>query len=490
MVFLYGRAGRQKQPKTAVSGSLKTDDRQGRPPRGRRSGLRSNSWIEQVDSLPGGPVNARDYGAKGDCVHPGTYSAGNCIDCVSCNTDDAPALQRAIDAAQFARRSLYIPAGIYLVNKTLFIRCTGARDMIMDNSPNPMCDGIVNSTHRFFPLRLVGEGMEHTVIMAGAPMRAVLELEAPAIKGSGGGGGEWYSKHNVTGMHSVEHIHFAANHYANNSVFSFGVIRSSFKSLAATGARNFGIWLMDGFILQIEDCKVTHNGMAGIFVVSNDNGIEITNCEPSSNYGPAIIISGGAQVSVHHNVIEGNGGPGVLAVGVEALEISANYFEANCAPAVYKAGAHFPDGFIMVPNPRTAGLSINVNADIVLSGEGFDPNTGRAEYGAGDPNRGVRISSGYHSPYDNGSAVLLIAAIGVVLDGNDNGDHSSPNPTTPLVHSGPEQDATAGGKPGTLWNVTDVSCRGNSAFLAGLVQALPPATHLPAAQQAAFKGCM
>ena len=54
---------------------------------------------------PGAPSNslsARDFGATGNGA-----------------TDDAPALQRAIDAAQFSRKPLHLPAGTYLVNSTL-----------------------------------------------------------------------------------------------------------------------------------------------------------------------------------------------------------------------------------------------------------------------------------------------------------------------------------------------------------------------------------
>ena len=48
----------------------------------------------------GQALDARDFGAKGDGVH-----------------DDAPALQKAIDAAQLSRRKLALPAGIYLVRR-------------------------------------------------------------------------------------------------------------------------------------------------------------------------------------------------------------------------------------------------------------------------------------------------------------------------------------------------------------------------------------
>ena len=121
-------------------------------------------------------------------------------------------------------------------------------------------------------------------------------------------------------------------------------------------------------------------------------------------------------------------------MGVRALDISANYFEANCAPGVN------PHPFVLRPKIPRAGVEpIVVNSDIVLSGEGF------GLFGSGAPSRGVSIRSGYHSPYNNGSAVLLIAAQGVVLDGNANGP-SNPNPTTPLIYSGPAGNGLARGE--------------------------------------------
>lgn len=447
------------------------------------------SWQRASPTAAGSPlllrdaVNARDFGAKGDCAHPGPYGQDSgCLDCVSCDTDDAPALQRAIDAAQLSGRALYIPAGVYLVNTTLVIRCSGARDMIEDNSPNPMCDGVVNATHRFRPLRMMGEGMEQTVVLAGQPMRSVLELEALPLPP--GGADEGGMTHNITGMHSVENIHFDAHYLANNSVMSFGVIRTRFKGVAATSALQYGFSLHNGFILQIEDCKMAHNWLAGVFVSENDNAIEITNCEPSGNYGHGIVAVGGAQISIHRNTIEGNGGAGIFASGVEALDITANYFEANCAPGVWAGGNPINrHGFVLTPVVAgVAGIgNITLNADIVLNGEGVEV------YGAGDPNRGVRISSGYHSTSPNGSAILAIAVDGLTVDGCDNGDHMQPNPTSPLIRTtlfGP-----IGSQYPRLWNVSDVSCRGNSAFLDGYVRALVPGTQLVEEQLAAFVDC-
>ena len=78
-------------------------------------------------------------------------------------------------------------------------------------------------------------------------------------------------------------------------------------------------------------------------------------------------------------------------------------------------------------------------------------------------------------------------ARGVVLDGNNNGDHLSPDPTTPLIRVGPSAPTAA--LRSKLWNVSDVTCRGNAAF-PGLVRALRPGEPLPAGQRDAFAGCV
>jgi len=87
-------------------------------------------------------LSVRDFGAVGDGV-----------------TDDAAALQRAIDASQDQKRSLLFPAGAYMTSVELVVRCT--------HGP-PIRN----------PVRLVGEGRSMTHIVASAPMRSVLHLNS------------------------------------------------------------------------------------------------------------------------------------------------------------------------------------------------------------------------------------------------------------------------------------------------------------------------
>ena len=106
------------------------------------------------DRVPGssatceGMLSARAHGAVGDG-----------------RTDDAPALQQAIDAAQRDNKTLWLPAGLYLVNSSLLVQ--------------PFRHDVRNS--EFKPLRLLGEGEFSTTIVAGRPLDAVLDF-LPQLK--------------------------------------------------------------------------------------------------------------------------------------------------------------------------------------------------------------------------------------------------------------------------------------------------------------------
>ena len=126
--------------------------------------------------LPREPVNARDFGALGNCSRGTTPST---LTEVACDVDDAPALQRAVDAAQLQGRSLFIPAGVYGVASPVVVRCTGARDLVYDNGVGgggglTLCSGFDPSSGRVYhPLRISGEGMESTVLIATAAMQVI-----------------------------------------------------------------------------------------------------------------------------------------------------------------------------------------------------------------------------------------------------------------------------------------------------------------------------
>ena len=108
-------------------------------------------------------LNALDFGAKGDCFYSAAVPAWQVC------SDDAPALQAAIDAAQQQRRALFVPAGSYGINSSLTI-----------HSNANASDGF-----KFGPLRMMGEGKSLTTIEAMKPMLAVLDLPMVTLPSPG-----------------------------------------------------------------------------------------------------------------------------------------------------------------------------------------------------------------------------------------------------------------------------------------------------------------
>jgi hypothetical protein len=141
-----------------------------------------------------GPLNVRDFGAVGDGIH-----------------DDAPAFQRAIDAAQTvtqrplaAGNTLHVPAGTYIIHTELLVLNT---------------HGVPRPAH----LRIVGEGMTDTVIKAGSnQMDAVLRFVSVAPTSSKPNG-------NTTNAHQIEELSIDANRMANYSMFGAAVTSSKFR---------------------------------------------------------------------------------------------------------------------------------------------------------------------------------------------------------------------------------------------------------------------
>ena len=93
-------------------------------------------------------------GVKGDCYYTAAKPAWQVC------SDDAPALQAAIDAAQLQRRALFIPAGSYGINSSLIVHSNANE----------------SDAYKYGPLRLMGEGKSLTIIEAMKPMLAVLDL--------------------------------------------------------------------------------------------------------------------------------------------------------------------------------------------------------------------------------------------------------------------------------------------------------------------------
>ena len=81
-----------------------------------------------------------------------------------------------------------------------------------------------------------------------------------------------------------------------------------------------GLRLTFGFCLRVEECCVGSNPGAnqiGLHATSDVNNLDVLNSYfHGSHQYAAIVISGGMQISIQGNVIEGFGGPGAYASGV------------------------------------------------------------------------------------------------------------------------------------------------------------------------------
>lgn len=227
-------------------------------------------------------LSARDFGAVGDgvCTEAPDRSWTRCA-----GTDDAPALQRAMDEALKLGRALLVPAGVYMVNSTLIIRKPSENATI--KKPQPWL-----STG----LRVVGEGIGRTVIVAqcagGAGcMEAVILYEGnerePDLLG-------------VTQGHSMESLSVSAAGLATHGILAPAVIWSRWFRVGVFDALDSGMRLLFGFCLRIEECSIGSNpgaNLIGIHAMADINNLDIVNSFfHGSHQFAGIVISGGMQV--------------------------------------------------------------------------------------------------------------------------------------------------------------------------------------------------
>ena len=249
-----------------------------------------------------GPLNVRDFGAVGT----GTV-------------DDGPAIQKAIDAAQDNSdsggagkgmgRAVYFPSGTYLINKTL----TVANTHEWDN----------HAVSR--PVRLFGDGMLQSKLIAGAPMDAVLRVTGsitPAVPDT------------ISSGHIIENLQFSAALLANYSVAAPAITRSQARYCMFVDARVAGL-VMNGWINEIFECHFKDNLVGlhlGDNLLSRDtsvNSVNVIDGNFERNYGVGLIVNSGVMVRIEGNCFEAQGGPAIIASNVGALTLRSNYFEEN-----------------------------------------------------------------------------------------------------------------------------------------------------------------
>ena len=220
--------------------------------------------VSALPSSGSGPINVRDFGARGTGTH-----------------DDTAAIQQAIDEAQdpsaaggagaMMGRAVYFPSGTYLVNRSLTVANT-------EQPGGPQ-------THAR-PVRLFGDGMRETTLVAGAAMDAVLRFTSAApTPGSPAGVN--------TNGHVIESLKVNGAGLANFSVAADAITRSQVRYAMFEGALVAGLKLGSGIWGQEISSKGTKfvESERGVWFAYNMYG----SCTPHSNRNNELILFRGRK---------------------------------------------------------------------------------------------------------------------------------------------------------------------------------------------------
>ncbi|HCL29793.1 MAG TPA: hypothetical protein DIC52_15305 [Candidatus Latescibacteria bacterium] len=188
-----------------------------------------------ADRPPGdsGPyLNVRDFGATGDG-----------------ESDDTDAIIAGIDAAYESGKTLYLPAGTYLITRP--IRFTG------------------------HGLRVIGDGhLDHrgTTIRAGAEMPAMLYLRGSSIE--------------------VSRLYLDGNDKATLGLHAFHLneVDSRLSFILVRRATSHGFFLDHSQISEVTNCIAQNNGGDG-FYITDCNGARISQCRAQSNAGRGFTVT-------------------------------------------------------------------------------------------------------------------------------------------------------------------------------------------------------
>jgi len=171
------------------------------------------------DDDTAGPLSVKDFGATGLGA-----------------VDDSAAIQRAIDAAQdnstrggagpIMGRAVYFPSGTYLVNKTLTVATT---------------HGNIRR-----PVRLFGDGMLQSKLVAGAEIDAVIRFAGTPVPAT---------PDTITSDHIIESLQVSAAGLANYSVAAAAITRSQVRFSMFVDARVAGLLLGSGWINEVLECE-------------------------------------------------------------------------------------------------------------------------------------------------------------------------------------------------------------------------------------------
>jgi hypothetical protein len=263
-------------------------------------------------------LSVKTFGAKGDGV-----------------TDDAPAIQKAIDSiSPDQARALFFPAGVYLVNTSLTLWRSGGA------------------------ARLLGEGMEMTTLVAGAHMTAVLVFPGSQPNATDPG--------TRSNGHEIQELTFNARGLADFAVYAPALTRSRFTRAGFHDGRVAGLYVGSGWINEFFQCSFSSSpigGLAGLYLDNQINSVNVLDSmfeAGAGELGIGLIVNSGAMVRIEGNCFEGLGGPGIIANQLLSLSVKANYFEVNNMK---------PENFHFVTNETGTPTRQSLCADIVVDGD-------------------------------------------------------------------------------------------------------------------------
>jgi hypothetical protein len=253
----------------------------------------------------GSPLSVLDFGAKADG-----------------RTDDSAAVQRAVDAAQSQNLLLLLPAGTYRLTSPVVVRADVKPKTGMSRSGRSSARraarqlAISSATKVYSPLRMLGDGIEESVLVAGAPMEAVLLLP------------------NISQFIEFSHFGIDCNKSAAIGIDAPNtLIRSRIASVGVNHSKIAGIRAA-GWINRFEDLSLRANGI-GLWLSAApavdqiwNNQVDVVNSNFEWNR-VGIAIDAGDSVLIQGNDLEGHDGPALVAAGVWGLTYSSNYHEAN-----------------------------------------------------------------------------------------------------------------------------------------------------------------
>lgn len=241
-------------------------------------------------------------------------------------TDDSAALQRAVDAAQSQNLPLLLPAGTYRLTSPVVVRsdekpkkgAVGSAQRSARRAARQLAAArpVFSAAKMYSPLRMLGDGIEESVLVAGSSMAAVLSLP------------------NISQFVEFSHFGIDCNKSAHIGIDAPNtLIRSRIASVGVNHSKIAGIRAA-GWINRFEDLSLRANGI-GLWLSAApaadqiwNNQVDIINSNFEWN-DVGIAIDAGDSVLVQGNDLEGHGGPALVAAGVWGLTYSSNYHEAN-----------------------------------------------------------------------------------------------------------------------------------------------------------------